>query len=212
MNFRILILMSMFLFPMQSARADLSTDLLELQHHWAKTNYATPEAQQERAFEELAEQARQIELAYPERAEPKVWLAIILSSDAGATGGFGALGKVKEARAYLEKAEKIDSKTLNGSIYTSLGSLYYQVPGWPIGFGSEKKAERYLKMALDQNPEGIDPNYFYGDFMLEQGKIEQAISYLEKAQAAPPRSDRPLADKGRQQEIAEKLAIAREKL
>ena len=59
---------------------------------------------------------------------------------------------------------------LNGSVYTSLGSLYYQVPGWPIGFGSDKKAESYLKKALAVNPDGMDPNYFYGDFMLQEKK------------------------------------------
>jgi tetratricopeptide (TPR) repeat protein len=141
-----------------------------------------------------------------------VWLAIVLSTDAGVTGGFGALGKVKEARRQLEAAEKINPDALNGSIYTSLGSLYYQVPGWPIGFGDDEKAETYLKKALAINPDGIDPNYFYGDFMLEEGNYQQAIKYLEKAAAAPPRPGRPLADKGRQAEVQQKLQQARGKI
>jgi hypothetical protein len=56
----------------------------------------------------------------------------------------------------------IDPRALQGSAYTSLGSLYYQVPGWPIGFGDDKRAEAMLLKALEINPDGIDPNYFYG--------------------------------------------------
>ena len=70
----------------------------------------------------------------------------------------------------------------------------------------------YLKKALSINPDGIDPNYFYGDFQLEEGNYQEAVKYLEKAAAAPPRPGRPLADKGRQDEIQEKLHLARNKL
>jgi Tfp pilus assembly protein PilF len=62
------------------------------------------------------------------------------------------------------------------------------------------------------NPDGIDPNYFYGDFMLEEDNYAEAVKYLEKAAAAPPRLGRPLADKGRQAEVREKLQQARKKL
>jgi Tfp pilus assembly protein PilF len=50
------------------------------------------------------------------------------------------------------------------------GALYYQVPGWPIGFGDKDKANELLKKALALNPDGIDPNYFYGDFLLKEKK------------------------------------------
>jgi tetratricopeptide (TPR) repeat protein len=199
-------------FSVSTAFADMFSDIAEIQHLWAKANYETPEALQEKAFEDLTAKARQVESAYPSKAEPKIWLAIVLSSDAGVNGGLGALSKVKEARKYLEEAEKINPDTLDGSVYTSLGSLYYQVPGWPIGFGNDGKAEQYLKKALAVNPDGIDPNYFYGDFMLEEGKLHEAVKYLEKAQNAPDRKNRPIADKGRRYEIAAKLAKAKEQL
>ena len=56
-------------------------------------------------------------------------------------------------------------------LITSLGTLYYKVPGWPIGFGSDKKAREYLAKALDLNPTGIDPNYFMGEFLFDAGRI-----------------------------------------
>jgi tetratricopeptide (TPR) repeat protein len=212
MKLSVLVICAALLSGPLAAAAGMPEDLLAIQQRWARANYETPKDAQEQAFEELTRDARRLVEANPERAEPLVWLAIITSSDAGATGGISALGKVKEARRLLEQAEKIDPGVLDGSVYTSLGSLYYQVPGWPIGFGNDKKAEEYLRKALEINPDGIDPNYFYGDFLLEEGKPEQAVRYLEKAQSAPPRPDRPLADRGRQQEVADRLQIARSKL
>jgi tetratricopeptide (TPR) repeat protein len=194
------------------ALADMQQDIVDIQHNWAKANYDTAEDQQEKAFEDLVKQAQAVVDANPDKAEPKVWQAIVLSTQAGVVGGLGALGKVKAARKLLEEAEKIDPDVLNGSVYTSLGSLYYQVPGWPLGFGSDDQAEEYLKKALTVNPNGIDPNYFYGDFMLEEGKPAEAIKYLEKAMNAPARPNRPLADQGRKREIAAKLTKAKEQL
>ena len=207
-----LVMLVPLLFFCALTQADMNGELSRIQNAWALANYQTPADDQEQAFEKLVAEARKLADANPDSAEPKIWLAIVLSTDAGVTGGLGALGKVKEARKLLEAAEKINPDALNGSIYTSLGSLYYQVPGWPIGFGDDEKAEQYLKKALAMNPDGIDPNYFYGDFMLEERNYQQAVSYLEKAAAAAPRPGRELADKGRKAEVQEKLAEARKKL
>ena len=212
MNIKTLAVICSLLFVATLTQADVNNDVMNIQHQWANANYDTPENQQEKAFETLVAGAQKLVDLNPDSAEAKVWLAIVLSTDAGVTGGFGALGKVKEARRQLEAAEKINPDALHGSIYTSLGSLYYQVPGWPIGFGDYEKAEMYLKKALAINPDGIDPNYFYGDFMLEEGNYQQAIKYLEKAAAAPSRPGRPLADKGRQAEVQQKLQQARGKI
>jgi tetratricopeptide (TPR) repeat protein len=196
----------------QLALAMPAEELIEIQHAWAVANYNTPEGDQEKVFEKLVSRARDLVKRYPGEAAPKVWLAITLSTDAGVNGGLGALGKVKEARKLLEAAESIDPGVLNGSIYTSLGSLYYQVPGWPIAFGNDEKAEKYLKKALRFNPRGIDPNYFYADYLLENDQPGKALKYLDKAMAAPARPDRPLADKGRREEVQQAMARAREML
>lgn len=79
------------------------------------------------------------------------------------------------------------------------------MPGWPVGFGDDEKAEQLLKQALAINPTGIDPNFFYGDFLLDQGRKAEAKSYLEKALSAPPRPGRELADQGRRIEIRDRL-------
>ena len=188
-----------------SAYADLNSTIQQLQTQWAIANYETTKDQLETTFKKLTETADKAVSEYPDKAEPLIWKAIIVSSDAGKNGGFGALGKVKQARKLLLKAEEINPTALNGSIYTSLGSLYYQVPGWPIGFGDDDKAAEYLKKALKINPTGIDANYFYADFLLEDGQKMAAKKYFEKALNAPDRPNRPIADKGRREEITQKM-------
>ncbi len=195
-----------------SAATPLPEALLQLQQGWARANYATPEASQEQAFDKLVKQADRLAGDYPQRAEPLVWKAIILSTEAGVVGGLGALGKAKAARKLLQRAEGIDPRALKGSIYTSLGSLYYKVPGWPIGFGDDDKAGAYLKKALSINPDGIDPNYFYADYLYEQGDYIQAKKYAERARRAAPRKHRPLADRGRRQDIQALLTRLQDKL
>ena len=185
--------------PMDDAIATIS-------HDWAKISYQTPEKQQEDAFDKLIEHSKLVVATYPDRAEPLVWEAIVLSSAAKAEGGLGALGKVKTARKLLLQAEAIDPTALHGSIYNSLGSLYAKVPGWPLGFGDKEKAKAYLEKALQMNPDGIDPNYFYADLLADQGDTAKAREYLQRALAAPPRPGREDADAGRRADIKQLMA------
>lgn len=176
------------------------TQLVALQGRWAEINYQLPTSEREAAFAELAEKAGQIVAGEPDAAELRIWHGIILSTWAGAKGGLGALDLVKAAKAELERALALDAAALDGSAYTSLGSLYYQVPGWPLGFGDDEQAEAMLRKALALNPDGIDPNYFYGDFLHREGRHAEAKVALEKALAAPDRPGRESADAGRRAE------------
>ncbi|WP_372957410.1 tetratricopeptide repeat protein [Marinobacter sp.] len=204
MKWMILLVASLLVQPVWAD--NLETDLAAIQQRWAEIQYQVPEDDKEQAFEALAGQAETLTARYPDRAEALIWRAIVLSTWAGEKGGLGALGLVKEARRHLEQAIDIDDRALDGSAYTSLGSLYYQVPGWPIGFGDDDKARRLLQKALSINPDGIDPNFFFADYLIEQGEEERARQYLERALSAPDRPGRALADKGRRQEARDRLA------
>jgi tetratricopeptide (TPR) repeat protein len=188
-------------------------ELLAIQQAWAKVNYETPAGDaRNQAFEALESRAEAFTKAHPGRAEALIWEGIVESSYAGAKGGLGALGLAKEARANLESALKIDPAALGGSAYTSLGTLYYKVPGFPLGFGDHDKARQLLKKALKLNPDGIDPNYFYADFLYTEGDYAEALPYLDKAAKAPPRPGRETADKGRHAEIAALTAKVKAKV
>lgn len=199
------VLAAILFFASGPAAAGTAEDVTRLQQGWAQIKYQVPAASQEPQFERLRSEAEQIAAHNPDSAEALIWYAIIESTYAGAKGGLGALKYVKNAKTTLERALAIDPEALSGSAYTSLGSLYYQVPGWPIGFGDNNKAQELLKKGLAVNPNGIDSNYFYGDYLLRIGDAANAELYLRKARQAPPRPGRALADEGRRGEIAQLL-------
>ena len=203
MKWMILVLVSVAAMPLWAQ--DVEIELAQIQQRWAEIQYQVQDRDKEKVFEKLAAEAEAFVGRYPGRAEPLIWQGIVLSTYAGAKGGLGALGLVKQARASLEAALDIDPEALDGSAYTSLGSLYYQVPGWPLGFGDDGTARKYLQKSLAINPDGIDANYFFGDFLLDQGEPQRARIYLERVLMAPGRPGREVADQGRRAEAEARL-------
>lgn len=180
--------------------------LVHLQSRWADIKYTQSKDAQPAAFERLAAEADAAVQAHPRDAALLTWRGIVEASWAGAKGGLGALPLVKKAKADFEAALAIDETVLDGSAHTSLGSLYYQVPGWPVGFGDDDAAREHLQAGLRLNPDGIDSNYFWADFLRDQGDEEAATAAFRKALAAPARPDRASADAGRRAEITAALA------
>jgi tetratricopeptide (TPR) repeat protein len=205
-----LILIATGCFANANASMPFDAQLASIQEQWAVANYQLRAGDERKhALKELSERARQFAIANPGRAEPLIWEGIVLSTYAGAKGGLGALSLAKKSRAALEAAMEIDPNALEGSAYTSLGALYAKVPGFPLGFGDEEKAQTLLLKALTINPNGIDSNYFYAQFLCDRQKCAEAWRYLQRAAQAPPRAGRQLADDGRRQEVLALLAKAK---
>jgi len=199
-------------FPTTAAHGAAVDDAVsEVQHDWEVIRYQAPAAERERKFEALAAKAHQVSATFPGRSEPMIWEGIVVSSWAGEKGGLGALGLVKQAKALYESAIQIDGTALEGSAYNSLGVLYYKVPGWPVGFGDKNKARELLQKALSINPRGVDPNFFYGEYLVETKRPEEAVPYLERAMQAPARPGREIADAGRREEARALLERVRTK-
>lgn len=192
-----------------AAASPVEEAVTELQQDWEVIRYQTPASEREKRFEALAAKAHRVSESFAGRSEPLVWEGIIVSSWAGEKGGLGALGLVKQAKALYESAIRIDGNVLDGSAYNSLGVLYYKVPGWPIAFGDKARARELLQKALSINPKGIDPNFFYGEYMLETNQPAEALTYLERALQAPPRPGRQVADTGRREEVRALMEKAR---
>lgn len=191
------------------AQTPFDTELARIQQQWAVANYQiTSKDEKVKAFDALAAEAHRFSTEHPQRAEPLIWEGIVLSTYAGAKGGLGALGLAKKSKAALEAALAIDDKALEGSAYTSLGALYSKVPGFPLGFGSDDKAQQLFAKALQLNPNGVDPNYFYAQYLCDRHECRDALRYLQRAADAPPRPGRELADEGRHREVMELMAKA----
>lgn len=199
-------LVSMALFYFQSGVAGISSsaempEVREIQFEWARLYYMDEFLNVNyRELEALVEKANQVAAEHPQNAEALVWDAIVMSTMAEKKGGLGALSLVKQARLKLEEAEAIDPTVLGGSVYASLGTLYSKVPGWPFGFGSDEKAEEYFKKALAINPQGLDINYFFAEYLADNGDQQLALVYVDKALQAPRMAERPVADKGRREQ------------
>jgi len=187
------------------AHAGQASPILTLQKKWAEATYALEGDAKEKAFIALLKQADKAVFEQPKRAGVFIWRGIIKSSFAGVKGGLSALSLIKEAKADLEQSLLLDDRALSGSAYTSLGTLYFKAPGWPLSFGDDDKAKKLLEKALTINPNGIDSNYFYAQFLDDNNKPLLAKRYYIKAQLAPKRASRLIADKGRQAEIVAAL-------
>ena len=208
-----LLLAALLAFPaLPAVAAELTPDVVAVRDRWAEVKYVLPAEQRDAAFEALAKQAETARAAAPKDAAALIWEGIVLSSWAGESGGLGALGLVKRARKDFEAAIAVEPGALNGSAYTSLGSLYYQVPGWPVGFGDDDKAREMLAKGLALDPDGMDANYFLADFLRDQEDYAGAEKALVKALAAPARPGRERADAGRRAEAQALLKTVREAL
>lgn len=194
------------------ARADEASDIQHLQTRWADIKYQAPENSREKALASLVGEAETMRKANPDKPSYLIWEGTIRSTYANIKGGLGALEQVKLAKKLFEQSIAIAPEALDGSAYTILGSLYYKVPGWPVGFGDAKKAEEMLLKGLSYNPEGIDSNYWYGEYLLDQKQYQKAVTVLEKALQAPARPGRESADAGRKEEIQTALANAKKHL
>jgi hypothetical protein len=189
----------------EDAAPKMRAELAAFEKEWAGVYYGMHKKDQLARYPGLADKAAALVKRYPRSAEPLIWQAIALSSFAKAESGLKALDLAEHARDAALAAAKIDDKALGAGAYTALGVLYYKVPGWPVGFGDDKQAKAYLDKAMGLAPNAIDVNFFYGDFLMEQGEKEEAKTYLEKASEIPIRPDHQYADAGRKQEIQHDL-------
>ena len=196
----------LLLFTASLPASELNSSLARLESDWATAYYQPDEARQKQTYPKLLEKADELVKRYPDAAEPKIWLATILATNAAFEAPLTALSNLKIAKSLLETAITINPKALDGSAYVTLGTLYYMLPGWPVSFGDDEIAEEYLKSSLNINPDGIDANYFYADYLLRQDRAAEAEAFFQKAVEAPVRKMQVYADTQLQNEA--KLALS----
>ena len=180
----------------------MDADVMRINNSWAHIRYQVKDRNaQYSQLASLEKQAHSITQKYPGKAEPLLWEGIVVSEEAARASTFKQLSLATRARDILAKAYAIDPHVADGGAAMSLGVLYYKVPGWPIGFGSTAKARTYFQQALAQDPKGLDNNFFYGDFLAQEGDKVHARQYLQRALQAPGNPNRPVWDAGRRAEV-----------
>jgi len=176
-------------------------------NQWAQIKYQVKDKDEQRnAIDALAKEAASVVARYPGQVEPLLWDGIVTSEEAALVSVFHKLSCAAAARTLFERAEALGQAGPGGAVAMSLGVLYYRVPGFPMGFGDKNKARRYLETALAIDPNGLDSNYFYGDFLMKQGEGGKAKEVLEHALDAPMNPTRPVWDTGRRGEVKALIA------
>jgi len=173
----------------------LDKEILRVAEDWAKIKYlSSSDSERQTKMDALGEQADALVKRYPGRVEALIWDGIITSERASLTWGLTALKYATRARDILLEAEKMDPKALDAGAATSLGVLYYRVPGFPVGWGDNSKARQYLEQGVANAPNGRDAHYFYADFLYEQGEYQKAEQVLKVALSLPHHPERPVWD------------------
>jgi tetratricopeptide (TPR) repeat protein len=203
-----ILLATAYLHALPARAADpAATEVHRLQTTWEAIKFGVPEGdEQTKQMDALGEDADAVAARFPDRPEVLIWDGIITSERASMASAFSALGLAKRARDILEKAYRMAPDKLDAGATTSLGVLYYRVPGFPIGFGDTAKARQLLEQAVSLAPTGLDAWYFYGDFLYEQKQYAKAGEVFRHALGLPPHPDRPVWDKNRRLVIEERLA------
>jgi tetratricopeptide (TPR) repeat protein len=196
---------ALLLLSSQCVAENLNESLQGIEEQWASIYYKMPKQKRGTEYRRLLERTINLSKQHPKNAEPIIWEAIVKATNADHQDAVSALKAIHESRDLLLKAIEINPQALNGSAYVTLGTLYYLTPKWPIGFGDEETAQKMLQTALEINPNGIDSNYFYGDFLLSNNKLNEAEKYFKRAIAIPARAEQLYADNQLKEEA--KLAL-----
>lgn len=203
-------LVALLLLSTQCFANSIKDSLNNIESEWASIYYSKSNSNKSRAYNHLLDKIIALSEQHTDNAELIFWQAVVKATNADHQDGLAALNSVKDARKLLAKAIEINPKTMNGSAYVTLGTLYYMVPKWPIAFGDEQTAQKMLAIALQINPNGIDSNYFYGKFLLSQNKSDEAAKYFERAVKAPARNEQLYADSQLKTEASLALKNAKE--
>jgi tetratricopeptide (TPR) repeat protein len=185
---------ALLLLSTQSMAESLNDSLQGIESEWASIYYNMPKQKQGSAYCRLLDKTINLSRQHPNNAEPIIWEAIVKATNADHQDAVSALESIHEARDLLLKAIEINPQAMDGSAYVTLGTLYYMAPKWPIGFGDEETAKKMLETALKINPNGIESNYFYGDFLLSSNNLNEAEKYFKRAIALPARTEQIYAD------------------
>lgn len=181
-------------------QANLKNSLDELQQLIAVTKYQTSSTEEQIAnYNKCQETAISLSNTYKQAAEPIIMQARCLASSIKLAGS-PDLKKLKQAKKLFEQAIKLDPNAFSGSTYASLATLYAKAPGWPIAFGDKDKAEEYFQEALKISADDMDTNFFYAEYLAENGQEEEALKYYNLAKSSKAKENK-IADEGRKKEI-----------
>lgn len=164
--------------------ASFSETVGQIESTWTQIRYVLPKPEKAKAYRRLLAASNDLLQHHPNSIEAIYWQAMVKINLAEYENKLEALNIIHEVRGAFNQVIAINPNFKQGSAYVVLGTLYYKIPSWPIAYGDKHEAEKLLKKGLEINPDGIDSNYFYGDYLQSQNRFEEAQLYFNKAIAA----------------------------
>ncbi len=178
----------------------------ELETNWANVRYQTPKEQRMKAFESMLISLDKTPQQCLATADYLIIEAMIKGSMIKLnSSSFSTLKKINTIKKLLKQAINKNPAAMDGLAWTLLGLLYDKSPGWPLSIGDDDKAESAYKKGLKYNPDGIDANFYFGDFLRRKDLPLQAKRYLLKANQAKLGSGREIAHQGRLKDVQRAL-------
>jgi tetratricopeptide (TPR) repeat protein len=189
---------------------DLDQELAALDRESEIAKFETPDGDPRvKAFAAVRQHAADLAKQYPQRPEPLVFEAWALIDQSIAVNGLSSLGLLKQARQKLEAALAIDAN--NGAANSTLGSLYFNVPKWPLSFGDKKKGRAYSQKAIAIDPTSGWQNLDYAKCLFKDEDYSGAVKHATITLQAPTRAGSK-RDANMRTEAAALIGKAKEKL
>jgi tetratricopeptide (TPR) repeat protein len=135
-----------------------------------------------------------IGLAFLKRGDLKraeEWLRKALSLKRDFSEAWLNLGILYEERGELEKAREFYLKALENPFYLTPEVAYYRLAELALKEGDRSSAEKYLKLALRNNPDFIPAYLALGELLEDEGRKEEAAKLYLRLISIYPKLQEP---------------------
>lgn len=113
------------------------------------------------------------------------WKAVAMGNLTEENGILDALHYLRTMEWLFLRVVILDEKYDYAGAHNALGRLYHQLPGFPISFGSYKKALFHIKRAYALFPNDIITRAFYAELLFDMGKKQEAYAHARFILSTP---------------------------
>lgn len=113
------------------------------------------------------------------------WKAAAMGKMAEDSGIVNALRMIGPMENLLLRVVALDEQYENAGAHRALGRIYHKLPGFPISFGSNRKALIHLERAHELFPRDVITRAFYAELLYDVGRKEEARKHADFVLAAP---------------------------
>ena len=177
----------------EAGENQLEAGSLLIEAYTFKARFVSEEENKKDVFKIAKDIGEEMVKKYPENARVRFAYIAALGLWAERVGAITAAtnGVVGKIMKHTEELIIIDPEYRNGIGYRILGVMNYEAPYIPfvMSWPDKKKALNIIHTCLERDPHDRGNNYYYAEALIENGKPDEAIQYLEKVIALQPKEN-----------------------